>query len=256
MDTARLRSILERIGFNHHESAVYLELLQHGEQPASAIARKTRTPRSTIRSILDKLCSRGVVGKIYRGNTQRYFCLPPDALEGSVRRDIEEQSVRLSLIGESLPLFAAARGEIGVFPKVRYFEGEKGLIEAFNHSLFVEGLEEILFFTSYAFLKSPVVRKNDVEFYVPLRVKKGINMRVLSDRSPEAMAFFAQGKAQLRTHRFLPPGTVPPGNLHIYGDFVTYFSAGEGEAFAMLCESRSMASTLKLMFELLWKQTQ
>lgn len=94
----QLRATLESIGFHSHESRIYLDLLQHGQQAASVVARRTQTPRSTIRSILDKLCTRGVVGKVYQGNTQRYFCLPPQALQQSVQADIQTQTARLDLI--------------------------------------------------------------------------------------------------------------------------------------------------------------
>ena len=248
-----LQSLLERIGFNHHESAVYLELLRNPDQPASRVATVTHTPRSTIRSILDVLCARGVVGKVFKGNTQYYFCLPTDALAHSVEQDVERHEQRLSLIRESLPLFAAARGETAALPKVQYFEGEKGIIEAFNHSLFVDDISEILFFTSYAFLRSPLVAKNDYDFYVPLRVKKKIPLRALTELNPEALAFLKTSKEQMREHRFLPPDIAPPGTLQIYGNFVAYFSTQERENFAVLIESPSMAATMRLMFELLWK---
>lgn len=140
-------------------------------------------------------------------------------------------------------------------PKVRYFEGEKGIIEAFNHSLFAEGVEEILFCTSYAFLRTPGIRRNDLHFYIPLRLKKGIRMRVLSDASPVAREFMRSSKKQMRQHRFLRAGVTLPGNFHIYGNYVAYFSNGQQETFAMICESESMASTLRLLFELLWQQT-
>jgi sugar-specific transcriptional regulator TrmB len=252
MDTQYLQQLLEKIGFNHHESQVYIELLEHGEQPASKIAKTSRTPRSTIRSILDKLCRRGIVGKVYKGNTQYYFCLPTNALLHSIEQDKAEKQEHIDLIRKSLPLFCLARQEKTALPKVQYYEGEKGVIEAFNHSLYAEA-DEILFLTAYEFFSSDVVQKNDLEFYMPERVRKGIRQSVLSEENKNAHRFAREAKAHLRRHRFLRKGHTLPGNFMIYGNYVLYFSANDGELLATLTESALMAATMKTMFEVMWK---
>lgn len=250
MNTAHVQKLLEGIGFNHHESNVYLHLLQQGEHPASKIAKATRAPRSTIRSILDKLCDRGVVGKVYRGNTQHYFCLPTEALPRSLEQSIEQERERLAQLRECLPIFCALRGE-KVLPKVQYFEGEKGIVEAFNHSLHAD-IPEVLFLTSYEFLSSPFIRTNDLECYVPRRVKQGIRVRTLSEQNETAIDFLTRADAELREHRFLPKGHDFPGTFMIYGRFVVYFSVTKHECMAALVESESMADTMRMIFEYIW----
>ena len=248
-----LLSLLARIGFNPHESAVYLELLRSGEQPASAIARRTKTPRSTIRSILDKLAERGVVRKLYRRNTQYYSCNDPHSLQTHVEDTIEKEKECLAELEKVIPQMASLRGEQGMVPVVRVYEGERQVIEAFNRSLDA-GAEEILLLTSYRFLSSPAIRRNDLKFYAPLRVQKKIRMRVISDESDEAAMFLKAAGHSLREHRFLPEGFSIPGNVHVYGRFVVWFAGGEGEHLAVLMESPVMAETMRLLFEFLWTQ--
>lgn len=253
MDPQELQPLLESIGLNHHESSVYLSLLQRGHQPASVIARESRAPRSTIRSILDALCRRGIVEKIYYGNTQHYACLPPEAIARSVEEDITEQKRTLKRIHEAIPMLRAFQGSQTLLPKVRYFEGEKGIIEAFHHSLF-SGAEEILFLTSYDFFQSRRVRAYDVEEYLPTRIKRSIHMRVLGARTKEAELWAKRAKKELREHRFLEPKYNFEGNFFIYGDFVLYFSSNAGEYIAVLSESAVMAKTMRALFECLWQE--
>lgn len=246
-----LLRLLESSGFNHHESSVYLELLKRGEQSAARLGKVAGAPRSTVRSILDKLCAKGVVGKVYKRNTQHYFCLPIDSLTHSIEQDIDRHREKLARLRESLPLFAQVRGEKSLLPKVQYFEGEKATIEAFNHALF-QDIHEILYITSYAFSQSPAAWKNDLELFIPTRVKKGIRLRALCHPNDEALMFLKTSKAQLREHRFLSRDVPLPGNIAIYGDFTAHYCTTDGEYMAVIIESAVIAQTMRGVFEHMW----
>lgn len=251
MDQRELQPLLESIGLNHHESEVYLALLMQGRKPASSIARISRAPRNTIRSILDKLCRLGLVDKVYKGNTQEYSCLPADALERYVAQSIAERERQLQSVKIALPMFNALRNTESALPSVRYFEGEAGVIEALHHSLMTEP-KEILFISSYNFFRSERVRAYDVGEYLPSRIRRGISMRVLSEKNDETMYWNKRAAKEMREHRFLPVGMKLPGNFFIYDRYVLYFAANQGEYIATLTESALMASTLRTMFEALW----
>ncbi|TSC57744.1 MAG: Sugar-specific transcriptional regulator TrmB family [Candidatus Peregrinibacteria bacterium Greene0416_19] len=266
-----LQPLLESIGLNHHESSIYLHLLSHGEQPASTIARQTKIPRSTTRGILDKLCERGIVGKLYKRNTQYYRCREATSLVRHLERHVTETQEQLTELNKALPTIEALHRGQSVVPKVRFYEGKEGVIEAFNHSLYVEGIQEILFMTSYRFLREPLIRKNDDDFYIPLRVRKGIRLRVIVGRTERTDKFSRHDVKELRERRFLADRYAFPGNVHIYGDYVAYFSAGEGEhtggepclpaggpaeTMAVVVESALMAETMRAMFAFMWSHTE
>ncbi len=251
MSITTIHTHLENLGLNHHERSVYMALLTQGQQPASSLALRSKTPRSTIRSILDRLCSMGIVDKIYRGNTQLYSCLPADALVRYLERDLAEKERQSQALRALAPAIDALRNAESHRPAVRYFEGEKGIIEAFNHSL-ASGANEILFMTSYDFFQSKRVRDYDIHEYLPTRVRKKIFMRVLSDRNEESAHWQSRSKDEFRSHRYLPKHTRMPGSFFIYGQFVLYFSANKGEYIAVLTESPVMAETMRTLFECLW----
>lgn len=254
MSTHHLQPLLESIGLNHHESTVYLYLLEHGEQPVSLVGRSTKIPRSTARGVLDKLGERGIVTKVYKRNTQFYSCKPPAALAEHLEQTIKTTSKNLELITQALPLLETLHGKNAVAPKVQMFEGPQQVIEAFNRCLYQDlPITELLIFTSYEFLKNPLIRKNDDEKFIKMRVKKGIRARVLVGRTTESAKMIKKSPLELRERRFIPQKFTLPGNIHIYGNSVMYFSAGEGEYLAVLVESAMMAQTMRALFEFMWE---
>lgn len=246
-----LQFFLERIGLNHHESAVYMHLLQGGEQPASAVARQTQLPRSTVRNALDKLCERGIATKLYKRNTQYYSCASPASLVTHLQHVIADTERNLEEVRNALPTLDSLHGQRSVVPKVQVFEGPEQVIEAFNRCLY-QDIDELLIFTSYEFLKNPVIRKNDDEFFIKMRVKKGIRARVLVGRTTESKKMILRAPKELRKRRFIPEKYQLPGNIHVYGNAVMYFSASDGEYLAVLVESKMMADTMRTLFEFMW----
>ncbi len=78
-------------------------------------------------------------------------------------------------------------------------------------------------------------------------------MRVLvgqADDEPKPIIF---DKKELRERRQLSVKHMLPGNFHVYGNHVAYFSAGDGEYLAILIESAVMAATMRSLFEVMWE---
>lgn len=244
---------LENIGLNAHESRVYVHLLMTGEQAASRVSKELNLPRSTIRGTLDRLCEMNIIAKIYKGNTQFYSPKNPTILEDFLRSKIQESQNKLDQIHQLIPLISALQSHHHVIPKVRFYEGKDGVIEAFNHCLFIDGVAEILFFTSYQFLQTTVIRTNDDNFFIPQRIKSGIPMRVLVGKTTETNKMVLKSKTELRERKFIPNKYVLPGNIHIYKNYVAYFAAGNKEYFAVIVESEMIAQTMKALFEFMWE---
>ncbi|QQR54347.1 hypothetical protein IPG41_04035 [Candidatus Peregrinibacteria bacterium] len=248
-----LKKTLEDIGLNHFESTLYLQLLHNGEQAASVVSRATKIPRSTTRGVLDRLCERGIVSKLIKRGTQFYQCKAPSALVASLKRDVVEKTRLIEEIKTTLPLLNSFYEQRNIAPKVRVFEGRDQVIEAFNLSLFDDRTKELLIFTSYEFLQNPIIRKNDDDFFIKRRVKKGIPARVLVGRTKESEKITGNCPSELRERRLLPKKFQLPGNLHVYGDCVLYFSTVNDRYLAVLVEGAMMAETLKSLFEFMWE---
>ncbi|MFT7184002.1 MAG: sugar-specific transcriptional regulator TrmB [Oceanicoccus sp.] len=246
-----IETILRKIGLSDLETRIYLKLLEEGEQAASPIARDLKIPRNTTRGILDKLCERQLSGKIYRRNTQFYQVKNPISILGILAEEREKINEAEGSLKSVMPLLLGLHEQKNIVPKIRFYEKENEIIEAFNHSLYA-GVKEILTFTSYEFFKSKALRDNDVNFYIPMRVKKEISMKVLVGKTNFQEKLIPNEAGQLRERRFLPEDLVLPGNFMIYGDFVFYFSSTEKEQMAIQIESRIMAETLRVLFMFIW----
>lgn len=227
-------------------------LLYMGEQPASVISKKTEIPRSTARGILDRLCEKGIIHKVYKRNTQFYTCKPPKSLITYLKSEIASTKENINKIKDVMPLLSSFYENRGVAPKVRVFEGPEQVIEAFNLSLFDNNVQEILIFTSYEFLKDPLIRHNDDEFFIKRRVNKGIKARVLVGKTDESSKMIKKSPKELRERKFIPEQYSLPGNIHIYSDYVLYFSTINDQYMAVLVEGAMMANTLKTLFEFMW----
>lgn len=248
-----IQPLLEKIGLNHHESTIYLHLLYQGELPASYIAHALKLPRSTTRGILDKLCEIGIVSKLYKRNTQYYFCNRPNAITQYLERSIELKQEQLEEVKNVLPMLDSIHAQKGIVPKVQVFEGPEQVIEALNSSLF-QDITELLVFTSYEFLENPLIRKNDKEFFMKRRIQKGIYARVLVGKTTESSKLVKKAPGELRERRFISPQYELPGNVHIYANTVVYFSASKNEYLAVLIQSKMIADTMRALFEFMWKQ--
>jgi len=247
-----IESILSKIGLSEVETRTYLGLLERGEQAASPLARELKLPRNTTRGILDKLCERQLISKIYRRNTQYYHAKNPISILKLLAEERESINEAEEALKEFMPLLMGLHEQKKIVPKIRFYEKENEIIEAFNHSLY-SGIDEILTFTSYEFFKSKKLRDNDVEFYIPMRIKKGISMKVLVGHTDFPEKLIPNEEGQLRERRFLPKDVKLPGNFMIYGDFVFYLSSTSNEQMAIQIESSIMAETLRVLFMYMWR---
>lgn len=250
----QLQPLLEKIGLNPHESRIYLYLIDKGELPASAISKSMKIPRSTVRGSLDKLCEQGVLKKLFKRNTQYYHCKPPEVLVELLEKKIQKTNETLNEVKQSIPMFSALYQNKAVVPKVQLFEGVDQVIEAFNKTLYTEGVEEILVLTSFGFLKHPKLREHDDNFYIPMRVKKGIRLKSLSGHTDIQEKCGRGDGGELRECRYFPDEYRFPGTFYIFGDFVLYFTVNEGEYIAIIIESKLMSQTMKSVYEFMWKQ--
>ncbi|MDF2378652.1 MAG: helix-turn-helix domain-containing protein [Candidatus Gracilibacteria bacterium] len=248
-----IQRILEETGLTHHESQVYLHLLAHGEQAASIVGKATHIPRSTVRGVLDSLCEQGIIRKLYKRNTQYYSCKNPELIITSLSKQVKGLEKHIKNVQQVIPLLSLMHSNRSSVPKVQFFEGVDQVIEAFNSTLFVEGIKEIKCITSYDFLKDPEVLKNDNEYYIPLRIKKKINLKVLMGAVPKNIRRQLTNEPhELRERRFLPPQYEFPGSFYLSGNTVLYFSSNDGEYIAVMVQSELMANTLKTLFSFMW----
>jgi sugar-specific transcriptional regulator TrmB len=246
--------VLHTLGFRLDEIDVYVALLQLGTQPASVLARKVNKKRTTVRVYLEHLAKEGFVRFHWRGRTQ-YFTAekPPQALEALRQNKVkalQKWDHDIQAFSVVLPeLEALARPDKNV-PRVTYFEGIYELKRMYADTL--SSKTEVLCLNSVEDLWD-LFGKNYDSWYIKKRIKKGISVRYLAKDTPLERQEARKDKKYHRISRHLPANLFDISNeINIYDGKVSIITL-KNERIGILIQSEEIYQSMKIMFELLWK---
>lgn len=244
---------LKEIGLSEKEVSVYLTLLEIGSGKVQGISRKTRLNRTSIYDILESLTQKGLVSRFKKGGASYFNALEPDRLLTYLDRETEERQKLVnrqkSRITDILPQLVSmqdiyASGK----PKVRFFEGEKGMREAYEDTLTAK--ETIL-----AYANVQTMHEGLPEFfpeYYRRRAKQGIFIKAIVPQNAFSHERSLHDQEEMRAIRFLPEKEMSfSPEVNVYNDKMLI--ASWNEKMAIIIESKELADLQRLTFELLWK---
>jgi sugar-specific transcriptional regulator TrmB len=238
---------LQQLGFRNEEAELYLALLQMGGGYASQLSRKAAQKRSSSYHTLQKLVERGLVRKVMKGSVQYFVPEEPE-------RIVEIQRSRLDAAAKILPELQSIQNSLANKPRVKFFQHKSGIEEIFEQTLSAEG--EILGYTNLALLVE--IFPGYLKRYTRERMKRRIKVRYLSPRPEQGMGFveelFPRGlEESLLEILFVNPREFPfQHEVAIYGEKVAIMSLSQKEQIALLIESKTLAVTMKAIFDLAW----
>jgi HTH-type transcriptional regulator, sugar sensing transcriptional regulator len=237
-----IKQTLEQFGLEGKKADVYLAALELGSSTVIQIAKKAGIKRTTCYDILQDLIRMSLISETVKSKRRLFIGEDPE----KIKKDLEK---RHSLINEILPQLKSIHNISGIKPKIRYFEGKEGLMEAYDDALKYAG--EILAFGSEDVYK--VLGGDWVEDYIKRRVKKSIRVRaILPSTEYLEKVIFVQDQAQLRTCKALKKEKYPFSiEIDIYGHQKVALISNK-EQLAVVIESTEIYNTLKQIFELCW----
>lgn len=246
--------LLRHLGMSELEAGVYAANLELGPATASAIAAHAGTKRVTAYEALKRLTARGFVRISVKKRKATHF--EPVELE-KLRDELQrrKRSVEDSLRGLDMlkPFFAGERsGGIGK-TEISYYEGAEGVRTVMMDTL-RHGKDEILSFTSSDGLQGGL-GKEFLDQYYALRTKKRIITRGIMADTPAAVQYYTpeRNSRELRRVKFVPRDKyVFRNDISIYGDRVGIMSLQKGGQQGIIIRSRSLADSVRAMFELQW----
>jgi HTH-type transcriptional regulator, sugar sensing transcriptional regulator len=256
--STHLKPVLESLGLNPKEIELYLMLLQIGTAPASALARRMRIPSSTAQYTCQQLQKKGLIRMIQKGNTYLFNCEPPRNLLMLVEREqnllVAKQESVERIVGE----LEGMMNPQSVLPKVKFFEGRDGIVEAYREILQVaqEGEELLSYLNSLGHHGDRWNLEAVFREFRDGRVKKNLRKRTISTRWADADMHRADDHKYLRDTRFVDQGFFGshPVEIIMLGSTI-YSMAFEGDTlFACAVQNQAIADTQKAAFELAWKQ--
>lgn len=235
---------LQKIGLTQKESSVYMACLELGEGSIQQIADKSDVKRATVYDIVASLKQKGLLSVTHRKKKTHYYAEDPRSIEGI----LEEKRTALKSI---LPELLSMANFLEKKPKIRYFEGDKGIQEVYKNTLSFPGTEML------AWGSEKAVEVFDADFlntfYVPARVQKKIFVRAIATSTDLWEKYKALDVVQLRKLKLISAERFPFAvEINLYGNRYVAILSFE-EKLALIVESEKIHSTLKSIFELQWE---
>ncbi len=240
---------LEKLGFGRKQSLLYIALLDLGKGTAAEIGKRAGMNRTTVYDIVDELERVGLVTRVVEIKKKTYRAEPPEKLpvileaEAQHLRDMARQSQALVNMLQSVAAKTPAA------PKIKVFEGEKGLRSLYDASLLCKTFIR-------SFLTADELEAFDPEYahsYFERRARKGIKIRGILNDSEASRGYQKESKKYLREIHLVSGDKmdiVP--EVYIYDDTISIFSLKE--RLGVSIESKDIAQAFKKLYDLAWER--
>ncbi|MDD5437676.1 MAG: helix-turn-helix domain-containing protein [Patescibacteria group bacterium] len=247
-----IKEALEQVNFGPKEVSVYLALLSLGSAKGGVLAKKTELNRTTVYDVLEGLIRKGVISK-YRKGSQTYFsALDPDRLVSYLDREKEEAAAniekRKKRLSDLLPQLISLQDITSTRPKVQFFEGEKGMREAYEDTL--TSREPIR-----AYANVQTMHEGLPDFfpeYYKRRADKKIFIQAIVPQNELSIERHKHDQGEMREIRFLPKAEMNfSPEINLYNNKMLI--ASWKEKMAIIVESKELADLQKLTFDILWQ---
>ncbi len=242
-----IRHKLEEVGLSAKAAQIYIALLQLGSGTVHDIAARAGIVRTTCYPLLEELQKRGLVTTTRSGKKTIYVGEHPDKL-------VDNVEATTSLARAIVPTLAHMLSGNSKRPKIEIYEGMAGVWRAYEDVIRGEGYEVKAFVPADDAIELAGDRK--VREYIRKRVKKGISMRAIMQKTPLIEKEYAKyNKGDLRESRFIDAKRFPmPVEIDLYPNHsiaITSFRDGMG----LIIRSEQIHTALNSIFELLWSST-
>lgn len=242
-----MEDVLKKLNFSDKESIVYLALLKHGPRSLRALAEVTTLNRGTVYNALKSLGERGVVSFYHQNKHQHFIAERPEVLLRDAEQQEKQMTATIQQLKEALPELQSLYNDASSKPKVRYYEGMKGVRNI---------LDDLLITLKQAKQKQYVVysaadlRKFLFDCYPEFtdkRIKAGITVDVISTSPGGRLMGLDKRKwvdgDDLLNHTY----------ILVYTDRTAYITQHQQEIVGVLIESATIADTQRFLFKSLWK---
>ncbi|HEY4516170.1 MAG TPA: helix-turn-helix domain-containing protein [Candidatus Paceibacterota bacterium] len=234
---------LREIGLKQNESEVYLFLLQNGISTPPVIARGTNIARTNCYNILGSLKEKGVVDEQLKGKRKAYIARTPESLKLSLQRKLE---VTDRLLPDLEALHITQKNK----PVFRFYDGWQEVKQIYEFSL---QAKKIYGLGSTERLDS--IDENFFENYISKCKKNNIEFQDLVTHDSEKSSNLIKNvRGEMHKIKFLPEEySQNITDLLIWDDSIALISLEE-PIFGTVITSKPLASTLKMILQLIWNK--
>lgn len=246
-------AIFKELGFSEKEVSVYLALLKLDTASVTEVANKTEINRTTCYDILSSLAQRGLILKIIKKEKTFFNAMDPKRLLSYIDREKDEYIKKMEQnkkrIEDALPELSSLIERKSTKPKVIFFEGEKGMREAYEDTLSAKN--GILAYANVKTMHEGL--PNFFPEYYNRRAGAGVHIKAIMPANKESIARSQRDKEEKRESIILknPEKTFSP-EINIYNDKILF--ASWKEKMAIIIESKELADAQRLIYDELWEK--
>ena len=240
----KLIKLLEDLGLEPEESAIYLALLDHGAMLPQHIARATGIKRTTLYSLFPDMIKSGLIIEVVQGKRRLLAPVSPDELFKRYENKYRE-------LKQNMDELASLYRMQGLKPKIQIFEGTDQIKKLYLDTLETSG--EILVYNSITKYR-PDMLAWILDYYVPQRIKKGIKVKAIVTADEAGRKHMQEGPEFARVTRFVPLDKFPfRVEAMIYADKISFFTCEKnGPQVGIIIESKVITQTQRSIFALAW----
>lgn len=241
----QITDVLQNLGLSDKEARVYVALLKLGRSSAYGIAEESGLKKPTAYVILDELTKKGLALKVPRAKKQLFIARSPEEYFASLEERVQSAK-------KILPeLMAFSEGKCPK-PKTLFFEGFAKIKQIYEWHVRKMKNKEIVGFYAHAGDATPELTGF---FWELARNFKNNNttIRGIVPEHPNVQDYREADKEYGREMKIVPFEEYSSDvSVEIGEGYIMFFSFKDMQV--TLIENKSIAKTLKQVFEIAWKR--
>lgn len=246
---------IKKLGFSDKKTSIYITLMSHGDMTVKELVDKTGLIRTTIYETLEQLIKDRLVSSTINNDGKKIFCCEdPENLEKFIddkAKKILAQKANLELqqleLKQLIPQLKTLSNNIIGKPKITFYDGAKGLVEALNDVLLQK--KPIKIYGSYEQWQKWM--PDHFEWYKHEIIKRKIEIKQIEQKSIQDLREQKDKATDPWPKKFLPIGFSLPGFSIIYGEKILL--ASFQKPMATVIEDKEYSKTQHTIYDLFWQ---
>lgn len=244
-----LENELQQLGLSDKEAKTYLASLELGSAAVQEIAKKSGLKRPTVYFAIEQLVKKGLMSSFEKGKKTFFAAESPERLISLITLQQKKAQSLEENLRKFLPQLNDIFGLTGERPKIRFLEGKEGLKALQDDFLKTEdkNIENIYPRDDFIKVFSEAERKD----YIAKLRKKRIKVRTIYTSQQKTVSLIPNPYAE---RKFVSYEKFPfSADITIYGNKVA-IGTFRGKLVGVIIESKEIAETLRLIFNLAWEK--
>lgn len=243
---------LQKLNLSPSEAKTYLAVLNAGELKVAEIAKLIGNTRMAGYLAVKGLKEKKLLSETIKDNKKYVFAGDPNRLVYNLQQENVEQDRALHTI---LPDLQSLYQSASIKLSIKTFQGHEGIKTIYNDILKTlnTGQKYVAFCTPDLAFSKPALAKF-LNYNIKQRIKKKISFDAIAPSGEVSIKLQKKDKNFLRRTKIIPQNEFPFKNeINIYADKIGILSFKNQVGF--IIQSEALADTLKMIFELAWKNS-